>query len=80
MRHAEEIQQPKHDDNHDHRIENAFDRALHRDVGIYQSEKNSDDNQRDQYLNEHHGLPPLASGLGPARRRFPSGVTPNSQV
>jgi hypothetical protein len=42
---AKYLQQPDDKDDHNNRVEYILDGALHGDVGIYQPENNTDNNQ-----------------------------------
>ena len=51
---AEDLEKPKHNDDNDYGVENAFDGGLHGDVAVDKPENNSDDDQIENYLNQGH--------------------------
>jgi hypothetical protein len=55
MRHgtkkAEDIQEPKDNDDDNDRVQDRLNRALHGNVAIYQPEQNANDDQNQNYLN-----------------------------
>jgi hypothetical protein len=51
---SEDLEQIDHHRNHGNRIQDAFDFAVHRNVGAYEPEKISDNDQHADDINETH--------------------------
>ena len=65
---TEYIHKPQNHDNDDNRVENAFDGPLHGNEAVDQPKQNSDDEQRDDNIDQRHFdislyLEPLPSNL-----------------
>ena len=75
---AENPQQPKHDRNDDDAVEQGFYRALHRQVGIDQPEKHSDNDQDDNNGDKVHGSYSRIRVLG-RLKKMPRSYPPGQQ-
>lgn len=53
---AKDSEEPQHDANHDHRIENGFDAALHGDKAIHNPEQDAYEDERDHNVEKRHNF------------------------
>ncbi len=53
------FENPDDEDDHDHRVQQRFDRSRHRYVRIDQPQDDADHNQHDDYLKQRHDFSPL---------------------
>jgi hypothetical protein len=56
MQEAENVQKPEHDTYHDDRVQNGFDRSLHRDETVHEPKQHTDHDQDHQNLKYRHCL------------------------
>jgi|SRR3954452_8487475 hypothetical protein len=59
--HAKCLQQPEHDGDHNHDVQDLLNLVIHRDIGVHRPQQNTDHDQRDDEVYQRHVSYPLKS-------------------